>query len=246
MHPELFKLGPVTIYSYGLFVALGFFAATLLAGYRAKKAGLPADKITDLNIYSFLAAVLGARLLYILTELKYYRQYPEQIWKIWEGGLVFYGGLIGGLLFYFWYTRRQKLEPFMIADLLIPGVALGQALGRLGCFFRGCCYGVKSEKYGVIFPDIGDNLPHLPTQLFESAATLCIFILLMLRKPRYKGELLILYLLFYSSFRFMIEFLRADERGPVILNIFSVSQVISLGIAVAAVIVYSKKRGKQN
>ncbi len=246
MHPELFKLGPVTLYSYGLFVALGFLAATMVSGYRAKKAGLLTGKIMDLNIYSFLAAIIGARVLYILTETAHYRQYPDQIWKIWEGGLVFYGGLIGGLLFYFWYTKRHKLDPLQTADILIPGVALGQSLGRLGCFFRGCCYGVKSGYFGVVFPDIGDNLPHVPTQLIESAATLLIFIFLMKKKPRYKGELFVLYLLCYAPARFLIEFLRADERGPELFKVLSVSQFISLLFTALAVFLYVRLRSKNS
>ena len=244
MYPELFKLGPVTIYSYGLFVALGFLAASLVSGYLAKKAGLSAEKIMDLNIYSFLAAVLGARILYIFTELDYYLQYPDQIWKIWEGGLVFYGGLITGLIFFFWYTRHNKLDPLKTADLLVPGVALGQAFGRIGCFFRGCCYGVKSESFGMVFPDIKDGLPHVPTQLIESAATLCIFIFLMRRKPKFNGEHFVLYLILYASARFLIEFIRADERGAKIFGLLSVSQFLSLLFAVPAVFLYSRRRLK--
>lgn len=245
MHPELFKIGPVTIYSYGLFVALGFLSATLLAGYRAKKAGLSNERIMDLNIYSFLAAVFGARLLYVLTEWNYYMQYPGQIWKVWEGGLVFYGGLITGLMFFFWYTKRHKLDPMMVADILVPGIALGQAFGRIGCFFRGCCYGVKSESFGMVFPDIGDNQPHIPTQLLESAAAFCILVFLLRRRPKFKGELFILYILLYSSVRFLIEFLRADERGPKILGVLSVSQLISLLLAVPAIILYSRQKIKK-
>ena len=245
MYPELFKLGPVTIYSYGLFVALGFLAATLVSVHRAKKAKLPSEKIMDLNIYSFLSAVLGARILYILTEIKYYTQYPDHIWKIWEGGLVFYGGLIGGLIFYFWYTHRNKLDPLKTADILIPGVALGQALGRLGCFFRGCCYGIKSEHCGMVFPEIGDNSPHVPTQLIESAAALGIFVFLMLKKPKYKGELFIIYLGLYASARFFIEFLRADDRGPKLFDFLSVSQFISLIFTVLAVTLYIRQRVKK-
>jgi len=244
MHPELFKLGPLTVYSYGLFVALGFLAGSFVASYRAKKTGISPEKVMDLNIYTFIAGILGARLFYILTEFKYYLQHPGEILKIWEGGLVFYGGLLLGLLFFFWYIKKQKLDALSVADIIIPGVALGQAIGRLGCFMRGCCYGKEVETWGIVFPDIGDKIPHIPTQLYESGAVLLIFCFLMKKKAKYKGEILVLYLFLYAGIRFFIEFFRGDERGPVFLNTFSVSQVISLGIILLAVYLRRKYGGR--
>ncbi|MFH1074214.1 MAG: prolipoprotein diacylglyceryl transferase [Candidatus Firestonebacteria bacterium] len=240
MYPELFKIGSLTIYSYGVFVAIGFLAATYVAGLRAKKAGIPAERIVNVNIYSFLAGIIGARILYVLTELKYYMEFPGQILKIWEGGLVFYGGLIGGVLFYLGYVKKQKLDALLVADTVIPAVALGQAIGRLGCFMRGCCYGRETGRFGIIFKDIGDNIPHIPTQLIESAAVLCIFFFLIHKKPKFKGELLSLYLILYGIVRFLIEFLRGDDRGPVFFNLVSVSQIISLLVGIFAVILYRR------
>ena len=238
MYPELFKIGSFTVYSYGLFVALGFLAATYVSSRRAKTAGIPPEKIMDLNIYIFLAGIIGARILYVLTELKYYTQNPGEILKIWEGGLVFYGALIAGVFFYFWYVKKQKLDALFVGDLIIPAVALGQAFGRLGCFMRGCCYGKQSQTFGLVFKDIGDNLPHIPTQLIESAAVFGIFLFLVYRKPRFKGEIFALYLALYGSVRFLIEFLRGDDRGPVFFTAVSVSQFISLLAIILAVVLY--------
>src|SRR3989339_688866 len=182
MYPELFKIGSLTIYSYGLFVAIGFLAATYIAGRRAKAAGILPEKIMDINIYTFLAGIIGARILYVLTESKYYMKSPGEILKIWEGGLVFYGALIGGVLFYFWYVKRQKLDALLVGDIIIPAVALGQAIGRLGCFMRGCCYGRESNIFGIVFKDIRE--PRIPTQLIESAAVLAVFFFLTYRKKK--------------------------------------------------------------
>ncbi|OGF51325.1 MAG: prolipoprotein diacylglyceryl transferase [Candidatus Firestonebacteria bacterium GWA2_43_8] len=245
MYPELFKIGSLTIYSYGLFVALGFLAATWIAGRRAKAAGILPEKMLDINIYSFLAGIIGARILYVLTEYKYYMEYPGQILKIWEGGLVFYGSLIGGVLFFFWYVKRQKLDVLLVSDIIIPAVALGQALGRLGCFMRGCCYGKPVEYFGIIFPDIGDKIPHIPTQLIEAAAMLGIFFFLHYRKPKFKGEIFALYLLLYGVARFAIEFLRGDDRGPMFFNTVSVSQFISLLAVAFGFVLYRRFKAKK-
>jgi phosphatidylglycerol:prolipoprotein diacylglycerol transferase len=246
MYPELFRIGPLPVYSYGLFVFLGFLAATIVAGRRAKKAGLSREKILDINIYSFLAGIVGARILYVLTEYKYYLAAPLEILKIWEGGLVYYGGLFSGAVFCIWYIKKQKLDPLLVGDLIIPAVALGQAIGRLGCFMRGCCYGRESVDFGIVFKDIGDNKPHIPTQLIEAAFVLAIFRFLIAKKPKFKGELVFLYLLLYAFARFFIEFLRGDERGPVFFSVFSVSQLVSIFAAVLAAVLYLrfKKQSK--
>ena len=139
MHPILFKLGPITIYTYGLFIALAFLASIYLAARSAKREGIDSQKIIDLSFYLMLAAIIGSRLLYVLLNFKYYLSAPGAIWQIWEGGLVFYGGLIAAAAVSFIYIRKKGLNLWQITDIFAPSLALGQAIGRWGCFFAGCC-----------------------------------------------------------------------------------------------------------
>ena len=131
------------------------------------------------------------------------------------------------------------MEALKMADALVPGIAAGQIIGRLGCFTRGCCYGLPSEKFGVIFPAIGDGVKYFPAQLIEAAGLAVIFILLNSVKESYKGRAFFLYLLLYGILRFFIEFTRGDFRGPSFLGL-SISQFISAGLAAAAVILILK------
>lgn len=231
MYPVLLKIGPITVYSYGTFVAVGYLLAILLARKKAVKYGLDPDKITDLGLYVLIAGLAGARLLYVLTQLKSFIYRPVfDIFKIWEGGLVYYGGLIAGVIIGVWYIKKIKYPLEKVVDIVAPSIALGQFLGRIGCFLNGCCYGKVSKSFGLIFPNIGDNLPHIPTQLIESVVTLVIFLFLLKREKhkKFDGELFLLYLVLYSISRFLIEIIRADDRGPSLFGVISVSQFVSI------------------
>jgi len=246
MYPVLFKIGPLTLYTYGLFVAIGFIVGTFISTYYAKKENIDKEKILDLSIYVFIGGVIGARILYILVELKQYIERPLDIFKIWEGGLVFYGGLLGGLVVFFWYTKRYNLKIWKVVDILTPGLVLGHSIGRIGCFFNGCCYGIKSSKFGIIFNSIGDNIPHIPTQIIESISLFIIFIILKTTKKKFDGEIFIKYIFYYSSFRFLIEFIRGDDRGPLIFSLISISQFISIILIIMAILLKRKKSKESN
>lgn len=229
MYPILFKIGPFTIYTYGTLVAIAFLIGLYLAKLQANKEGISTDKIIDLSIYVLVSGILGARILYIITDIKYYFSHPIDVFKIWEGGLVYYGGFLTSLIVLLWYLNKKKLPVFKIIDIFVPSLVIGQAIGRLGCFFRGCCFGNYSKLTGLVFPELKDNIPRIPTQLIESAFMFLLFFVLIFirKKKKYNGHLLFLYLVCYSIFRFTVEFFRGDFRGPFIFGL-SVSQIISV------------------
>jgi phosphatidylglycerol:prolipoprotein diacylglycerol transferase len=231
MHPELFHLGPLTLRTYGLFMALGYLAGISLMVFLNRKEGRSDELALDWAVWIMIGAIVGGRLMYIVVQPDNFVRDPIEILRVWNGGLVYYGGLIGASLTSIWYLRRHKAPLWKVADCAAPGIAVGQALGRVGCYFNGCCYGVVSEEHGVVFPALGDNLPHLPTQLWESALALLLAGALFMLKARraYAGQIFVFYLWFYGGLRFCIEFWRGDEqRGVIIWDIFSPAQWTSL------------------
>jgi phosphatidylglycerol:prolipoprotein diacylglycerol transferase len=231
MYPELLRLGPFTIYSYGMMVALGFLAGTALARRNARRSGLDPERITDLCFTALIAGLAGARLMFVATDPNYYLAHPLEILMVWRGGLVFYGGLLFGVLAAVWFVNRHQLAFGPVLDVMAPTIVLGHAFGRLGCFLNGCCYG-RPGKCGVVFPALADNLHRQPIQLYESFGLLVILAILLRfgRRPR-NGGVFVLYLALYGILRFVLEFWRADDRGLFIFGL-SPGQFISI-IAVA-------------
>ena len=223
MYPELFRAGPFVIHAYGVVIALGLFVSAWGMTALARKSGFPpADKVLDLLFVVAVAGFLGARIFYVIQESDYYRTHPLEILKIWEGGLVYYGGVLGSIAGHFLYVRRARLPYFEACDFVVPFTALTHAFGRIGCFFAGCCYG----KNGI------------PVQLFESAFNFLLFGFLLWRylRRQFPGEIFALYLLGYSVGRFFFEFLRGDQ----ILWSFSLTlqQLISIGFMVSGLALY--------
>ena len=137
MHPILIKFGELTFYTYGVMLALGFLLAVALALKEARRTGIAPELILDLSFYLLLAALLGSRLFYVLGNLEEFRENLLDMIKFWRGGLVFYGGLICAFLVGTWYARKHRLDFHRMADLFAPSIAIGQTLGRLGCFSAG-------------------------------------------------------------------------------------------------------------
>lgn len=253
MYPVLIKIGPLTIHTYGVLVAAGFLIAISLAVRQAKKQGIPSDRIIDVGFYILLSAIIGSRLLFVATNAGYYLRHPLDMLKIWEGGLVFYGGLLLAVPVAVWYMRKHRLDAWTIADIFAPYIALGHAVGRLGCFSAGCCYGKHAEDlpWAVTFlhPEslakIG--IPLHPTQIYESIGELANFLILITlrRYQSFNGQLFWTYILLYSILRFIVEFFRGDEARGYIIQGLSTSQGISIIMAVVAVIVMVKSYKKR-
>ena len=235
MYPILIEFGFFKIFTYGLLVATGFLVAILLASSRAEKEGLDSQKVLDLCFYVMVSALLGARLLYVIVEYRYFLDSPLEIFKFWKGGLVFYGGLILGVLISLWYLKRNQMPMWKTADLLAPSIALGQSIGRWGCFFAGCCYGKKTDvAWGITFIDpraLGPlEISLHPTQVYLSLNAVFIFIFLMWLSKRkvFDGQILWSYGILYSIGRFLIEYFRGDDRGFPVEQVLSTSQFVGV------------------
>jgi phosphatidylglycerol:prolipoprotein diacylglycerol transferase len=189
-----------------------------------------------------VSALLGARLFYIIVEYKYFSAAPLEIFKFWKGGLVFYGGLIVAVLVSLWYLKRHQMPVWRVADVLAPSIALGQGIGRWGCFFAGCCYGVKTDvSWAVTFADprslAPQGIPLHPTQIYLSLNALFIFafLLWLTKRKKFDGQIFWAYGILYSIGRFVIEYFRGDDRGFAVEQFLSTSQFVGifvLGISV--------------
>ncbi len=243
MYPILFKFGPVRIFTYGFFLALGFVSAIFLAGREAKRIGLPAGRFYDLCFFIILAALVGSRLLYVITEYQYFLAHPLEIFVLWKGGLIFHGGLIAAVAVAFYYMHRYHFPWRATFDALAVGMPVGQSLGRVGCFMAGCCYGRPSDlPWAVTFTDPETLCPikealH-PSQLYEALLLLPVFgVIYWLRtRKRFEGQLLLTYFFLAGSVRFLVEFFRhpADYRGPILFWGMPATQVFALGIALVS------------
>jgi phosphatidylglycerol:prolipoprotein diacylglycerol transferase len=254
MHPILFPLGPITVYTYGVLLAAAYLLGLQLARVRARARGLDANRILDLGIYIIISALVGAKLLLLVTDFKTFSANPQELLTLARSGGVFYGGLILAVAVALLYIRRIGLPLWTTCDVFAPGIALGHVVGRFGCLFAGCCYGKPTTlPWGITFTDpfaaanVGTPLgvPLHPTQLYEAGAELLILIVLLVseRKGRpFAGRTFWLYMLLYAISRFIIEFYRGDDRGTV--GMFSTSQFISLLLAPLAIamLVYLSRR----
>ncbi|MCJ7662782.1 MAG: prolipoprotein diacylglyceryl transferase [Desulfobacterales bacterium] len=254
MHPVLFHIGRLTIYSYGFLIAVGIMVGLFLARRQAAQEGIDQDKIVDITFYILLAALIGARLLFVLINFGEYADNPLAIFKIWEGGLVFYGGLLPAAAIGIWYIKRLGLPLWQVTDIFAPSLAIGHAFGRIGCFLAGCCYGEACAlPWAVTFADprslAPQGIPVHPTQLYSSLSLFALFaFLVFLRKKKtFQGELFWSYIFCYSVGRFFLEFLRGDARGSALGGIFSTSQAIGIPLAGISVVMflYLRKRGAQ-
>lgn len=246
MKMDLFSIGKFTVHGYGLMIAIGILACIYMATYRAKKYDLDPEAIMDIAIWGVLAGFAGSKLLYVIVEFKDFVKDPLAL--LGSEGFVVYGGIIAGVLAAIFYCKKKNLVFMEYFDLAAPSIALAQGCGRIGCFLAGCCYGRETDSFlGVVFPQGGlapSGVKLLPTQLISSAGDFLIMAVLLWFNKRNKctGNVGVLYMVLYGTGRFLIEFLRSDDRGG--FGALSTSQWISLVIVALAVVLFvqNKKR----
>ncbi|HEY6805050.1 MAG TPA: prolipoprotein diacylglyceryl transferase [Pyrinomonadaceae bacterium] len=261
MYPEIFHIGSFPINTYGVFLAIAFLCAIMVAVRLGARDGLPREKIYDLSLWMLLASLVGSKILMLFTEPEY-RDHPAQLISLdfLRSGGVFYGGLIGAILMGYYLINRYKLPWWKTADACAPGIAIGNFFGRQGCFAAGCCWGKPTTlPWGVKFTQLGHEITGVPTdaylhptQLYESFAMLIVFFfLLWLHKhKKFSGQVILVYALLYSIVRFSIEFVRDDPRGDILglttLTHLSTSQLISLIVGIgAAILLFIRWRRNQ-
>ena len=241
MYPELFSIGPITVYSYGVLLAISYLLGLWLAMRRAKQWGLDPNRVLDLGIYIIIAALVGAKLLLLIVDFDQFSRSTADLLSLARSGGVFYGGLILAIAVAFWYVGRHRLPLWATCDVFAPGIALGHVTGRLGCLAAGCCYGRPTDQpWAITFTNplaaanVGTPLgiPLHPTQVYEAGAELLILAFLLTTERRgrpFAGRTFWMYLLLYAVSRFVIEFYRGDPRGEILG--LSTSQFISVLLA---------------
>jgi phosphatidylglycerol---prolipoprotein diacylglyceryl transferase len=258
--PQLFHLGRFSLPTYGFLVSLGVLIGLWISVRNAERLGIDGDKAWNLGILVVLFGIGGAKVLYIINEWGYYKAHPGEIFSIatLQAGGVFSGGLLAAFVAAAWYVRRNHLPPLGTCDAFAPGLALGHAIGRLGCFAAGCCYGKPTHHWwGVTFTNplasqiTGTPLhvPLEPTQLFESAVELANFFILMwlLRRRKFDGQILGAFMFIYGVARFFLEFLRDDPgRGSVFNGAMSGTQLIAIGLVLGGGLIWWLRPGAKS
>jgi phosphatidylglycerol:prolipoprotein diacylglycerol transferase len=253
MYPKLFTIGSFSLHTYGLMVALGFLASLLIVKRESALYKLPGDYMSDTAMWGVIAGLVGARILYIITRLSEFMAHPMEMFKIWNGGIVWYGGMIAGAAVVIWRAKRVKFPILLVLDVCSPAAVLGHAIGRLGCFFTGYYYGKPTTMpWGVAFhsPDTiasPRGTPLHPTQLYMFIEKVIIFACLIAIRKYWKGTgaesqkknglVIASYLMLYAIGRSIVEVYRGDSiRGFVVENLISTSQFISIFMFLAGLI----------
>ncbi len=235
MHSLLFQIGPFPVHAYGLMMVVAFAAGIMLAGRRAKAAGVPPEYMLDLALVAMPAGLLGARAVFVALD-------PGLGWRdlpaIWAGGLSFHGGLAAAVLACGLYVRWRRLSFWQVADLVAPGIALGYAFARIGCFLNGCCYGTPTSlPWACRFydPAVGVTPPSHPAQLYASAGSLLVMGILLWLSPRLRvrGQLFMSYVALYGVLRFVVEIFRHGATSTVAWQGLTLAQLVSLGLVLA-------------
>lgn len=251
MFPVIFNFAGITITSYGVMLSIAFIAGIILAQRRGIRYGVSKNTIGDISFLILIGALLGSRAFFVFTHLD---DFGGEWWRalhVWDGGLTFYGGLILAFILSAIWIKIKKLSFGKLADIVIPSVALGIGLARIGCFLNGCCFG-RPSNFGIIFPpdsfpawELGVGVRVHPTQIYSSLIGFCIFGLLLIleKKKRFTGELLLWFFLPYGLSRFLIDFIRYYPAPTYLFLNLTYNQIISIGIFVLSVItLYLRRR----
>lgn len=248
MHPVLFKIGDITVYSYGVMIAIGAICGVVYMAVQGKKeSGMTFDQANNLFLLIFIAAFVGGKVFLFFEDPAGYIQDPFRL--LTGRGFVFYGSFLFAVPLMFWYFKRNKLHPYKMLDVMAITTCFVHGFGRIGCFLAGCCYGKPTDSgLGVVFSDPAcyanpKNVPLFPTQIAEALFIFtvmgCLFYLRSRR--RFYGQLFLIYLMCYAVGRSILELFRGDEvRGYLLDGIFSHAQFIALLIFMAALLLYFK------
>ncbi len=236
MIPELFSFGPIHLHSYGLLVAIGVASAIYFVKRNAQIQGLKPDLVIDIATVVVLVSFLAARLFYVALYFEYFLKAPLEIFMIWKGGLVLYGGWLGGLLTFYLFALSKQISFLRLLDLFVPAIAVAQGFGRVGCFLNGCCYGTETElPWGIKYAFLAAKVH--PTQLYESLFCFALagFLFWITSKQPKPGVISGFHFLFYGVGRFFLEFIRGDQSRsffnltlPQVMSIFIVTSGIIL------------------
>jgi phosphatidylglycerol:prolipoprotein diacylglycerol transferase len=239
--PRLFHIGNFNMPTYGLLVSLGVLIGLWISVRNSQKQGIDPDNAWNLGIIVVMSGIIGAKALYIIVDWGEYAAHPGEIFSLntLQAGGVFSGGLIGAFAAAAWYIHRHRMPALATCDAFAPGLALGHAIGRIGCFAAGCCFGKPTDHFwGVTFTSpiahelvgtpIGQALQ--PTQLFESAVELANFFLLawLLKRKKFDGEIIGTYFFLYGIARFFLEYLRGDPGRGDVFGIITGTQLVAL------------------
>ena len=252
MFPRLFHIGNFSLPTYGLLVSLGVLIGLWISVRNSEKSGIDPEHAWNFGILVVLAGIVGAKVLYIINDWSTYAANPREIFSLstLQAGGVFSGGLLAAFIAAAWYLRKNRMPALATCDAFSPGLALGHAIGRLGCFAAGCCYGKPTTHFwGVIFKNplaaawVGTPLgiPLEPTQLFESAVELANFFILMwlFKRKSFDGQVFGAYLFLYGVARYFLEFIRDDPgRGSVFGGIMSGTQLIAIGLVITGGLIW--------
>lgn len=255
MFPRLFHIGSFSLPAYGLLVALGVIVGLTVTVKLSRSQKLNPDANWNLGVLAVLAAILGAKLLLIINDFAWYTSHPAEIFSLstLQAGGVFYGGLIAAIAVSWWYIRKHHMPVLRTCDTFAPGIALGHAIGRVGCFAAGCCYGKPTTHWwGVTFTNplasawVGTPLNRAlePTQLFESAVELVNFFILfwLLKHKKFEGQVIGAYLFLYGVARYFLEFIRDDpDRGSMFGGAMTGTQFISILLVIAGGILWLRR-----
>jgi phosphatidylglycerol:prolipoprotein diacylglycerol transferase len=261
MFPQLFHIGKFFLPTYGFLVSMGVLLGLWISVRNSERLGYDGEKAWNLGILVVLCGIVGAKLLYVAIEWRTYADHPADIFSLstLQAGGVFSGGLLGAFLAAAWYIWKNHMPPLGTWDAFAPGLALGHAIGRIGCFAAGCCYGKPTNHWwGVTFTNplaaliTGTplNRPLEPTQLFESAVEFANFIFLMwlLKRRKFNGQIFGAFMFIYGIARFFIEFLRGDDldRGPLFHGAITVTQLVAIGLVLAGGLIWWLRPGSKS
>jgi phosphatidylglycerol:prolipoprotein diacylglycerol transferase len=257
VYPQLIHFGKFFLPTYGFLVSLGVLLGLWISVRNSERLGIDGDKAWNFGILLVLSGIVGAKVLYIINEWGYYAAHPAEIFSVTtlQAGGVFSGGLLAAFIAAAWYVRRNHMPALGTCDAFSPGLALGHAIGRIGCFAAGCCYGKETHHFwGVVFRNplanqiTGTplNVPLEPTQLFEAAVEFANFVFLMwlLKRRKFDGQVFGAFLFIYGVARFFLEFIRDDPgRGSVFGGMISGTQLIALGLVAAGGVIWWLRPG---